>query len=126
MHVVYNAQDNVPLQAERVLGHSAMAIVEAVRCRGRLLARKSISMNRRLKQEIIISEVGMLQKLRHRHIVQVIGSYTQRKTLSTLNYPVADCTLSDMIDDVEGNNQSAQSHRIALKRFFACLAQAVE
>jgi serine/threonine protein kinase len=89
---------------------------------------------KRLALRDMISEIGLIQKLRHRHIVQVIGSYTQRKTLSILTYPVADCTLDFMMEDIksnevvpgQGDGQSARDHRLTLKRFFACLAQAIE
>ncbi|OAL03473.1 kinase-like protein [Phaeosphaeriaceae sp. SRC1lsM3a] len=134
MHVVYNDGDHVPLVAQYTLGVSPKALVEAVQCRGRLLARKSMRISRRIALDDMISEVGLIQRLRHRHIVQVIGSYIQRKTLSILTYPVADCTLEAMMDDIEsnemvpgqGDGQSVRNHRLALKKFFACLAQAIE
>jgi hypothetical protein len=134
MHVGYDANDDVALVAHYTLGVSSTAIVEAVQCRGRLLARKSMRITKRLALRDMISEIGLIQKLRHRHIVQVIGSYTQRKTLSILTYPVADCTLDFMMEDIksnevvpgQGDGQSARDHRLTLKRFFACLAQAIE
>lgn len=122
MHVAYDANDDIPLVARYTLGISGTAIVEAVQCRGRLLARKSMRFTRRVPLETMIPEVGLLQELRHRHIVQVVGSYTQRRNLSILAYPVADCTLEAMMYDVESNElvprlngQSVRDQRLALK-----------
>lgn len=84
MHEAHDANDDIPL-VRYTLGISATAIVEAVQCRGRLLARKSMRFTRRMPLETMISEIGLIQKLRHCHIVQVIGSYTQRRNFSVFS-----------------------------------------
>jgi serine/threonine protein kinase len=127
-HVEYEHDDVVPLESERVLGQGATAIVEAVRCRGILLSRKSVitSKRTRIKKEDVLREIGCLQTLRHRHVVQVIGSYTQLQTLSILQYPVADLNLEEMMMTIRRGSVSARDDRIAIRRFFSCLIQAVE
>jgi serine/threonine protein kinase len=127
-HVEYEHDDVVPLEAEKVLGQGATAIVEAVRCRGILLSRKSVitSKRTRIKKEYALREIGCLQTLRHRHVIQVIGSYTQRQTLSILQYPVADLNLEEIMMTIRRDSVSARDDRIAIRRFFSCLIQAVE
>jgi serine/threonine protein kinase len=126
MHVEYGKNDEVPLQYIRGIGATLTSTIEAVKCRGRLLARKSITISKRIKKENLITEIGCLQSLRHRHIVQVLGSYTDEKTLYILQYPVADCDLKKMMKDMQSCHVSKQDDRIAVKRFFSCLAQAVK
>lgn len=63
-----------------VLGHSATALVERVRCKRIILARKKIRCNWRLKREDAIEEVAHLQRLRHAHIIRGVGTYVMAKT----------------------------------------------
>lgn len=55
---------------------------------------------RRWPLEEALVEVEHLQKLRHPHIIQLVGSYLQGKKSSALLYPVADCELSTFLDEV--------------------------
>jgi serine/threonine protein kinase len=55
---------------------------------------------RRLSLHDAFVEVEHLQKLRHPHIIQLIGSYLQGKKFSVLLYPVADYDLGAFFDEV--------------------------
>lgn len=55
---------------------------------------------RRMTLEEALVEVEHLQKLRHPHIVQLVGSYLQGKKFSVLLYPVADYDLTVFLDEV--------------------------
>ncbi|KAF2811501.1 uncharacterized protein BDZ99DRAFT_276448 [Mytilinidion resinicola] len=94
-HAEFNANEesDVPLTLEKALGHSATALVESVRCRRIRLARKTVMVSRRLTKEEVIKEVENLQRLKHPHVIRVVGTYTLPRKLSILLYPVAEFTL---------------------------------
>jgi serine/threonine protein kinase len=95
------------------------------------LARKVIKCGPRLKLEDAINEVEHLQRLRHSHIIQLVGSYTKGRTFAILMYPVADLDLSKFMGHVEEILASGVSGMkeymaaISLGHFFECLASAV-
>jgi hypothetical protein len=133
-HVEYSPGDEeeIPLQTERILGHSQTAIIDSVRCRRIRLARKKIVYNRRLKKEDAITEVEHLTKLQHAHIVRIVGTYTMRKDLAILLYPAAEWDLDAYMDEfsehlypcmslVEGTETATHT----LITFFGCLSNAI-
>lgn len=134
-HVEYDVKEekDVPLRVEKVLGHSATALVESVMCRRIRLARKTIRCNRRLTREDAINEVEHLQRLRHRHIVRVVGTYTLRRDLAILLYPAADWDLDEFMDETVqsriGSDAELEprdtSKLQALITFIGCLAKTV-
>ena len=133
-HVEYQPGDNIPLQVEKTIGYSATALVESVRCRRIRLARKSIRCNpRRAKLEELVQEVSYLHRLRHPHIIQLVGTYLQKDRFNILLYPVATGDLTKFLDEwrLQYFVRSAQSsarvyYQLDLARFFFCLASAVE
>ncbi|CAN9163200.1 unnamed protein product [Alternaria alternata] len=139
-HVEYDVEDSdgIPLVPGKILGHGASAIVESVKCRRIRLARKTIKCNRRLKKEDAITEVEHLMRLQHAHIVRVVGTYTLKKTLAILLYPVAEWTLDEFMDEIvefrSENGDSRTSSRFmyshlgdthVLVKFLGCLSNAV-
>jgi serine/threonine protein kinase len=127
-HVEYTEDEQPPLTPIKVLGMGGFALVEAVRCGQVVVARKSVRMlHHRGTLDEIFREVEHLEKLRHRHTIQLVGTYLQRKTLSHLIYPVANCNLSEFMELCFGQSiELRRKNRISLKRAFACLAQAVD
>jgi hypothetical protein len=78
---------------EREITGTNRAVISSVLCRRVRLARKTMLCHRRYTAEEAFEEVKHLQKLRHSHIVSLVGSYMQRRYLSILIYPVADYDL---------------------------------
>ncbi|ORY11323.1 kinase-like domain-containing protein, partial [Clohesyomyces aquaticus] len=117
-------EKHIPLRVEKVLGHSATALVESVHCRRIRLARKTIKCSRRLHKEDAIKEVQTLQRLQHQHIVRVVGTYTLKKDLSILLYPATEYNLEEFMDEAV-DHLLPSPHRKALERFFGCLSTAV-
>jgi ankyrin repeat protein/serine/threonine protein kinase len=78
-----------------------------------------------------ILEVEHLQRLRHSHIIQLVGSYTKGRTFSILMYPVADYELSQFMAKVEdiiaSDVTEIQDYMavVSLGSFFSCLTSAV-
>jgi serine/threonine protein kinase len=117
------------LDVHDVLGSTSTAIVESVRCKRILLARKTIRCGRLFTWEKAIEEVAQLNRLDHSHVVQVIGTYTIGNHFSILMYPVAEYNLESFIHDLDPRTHSADNwiKRIfSLLSFYGCLAHAVE
>jgi hypothetical protein len=124
----------IPLTSEKILGNSASAIVDSVRCRRIKLARKRIFCHRRLKKEDAIIEVEYLQRLQHAHIVRVVGTYTFKKELAILIYPATQWNLDEFMDELldpeSSINTSTESSKVwqlrssvsAMGIFFGCLS----
>lgn len=132
-HVEFKLDDSIPLDVEKTIGFSGTALVESVRCRRIRLARKSIRCNRRATLSDLVEEVSYLHKLRHAHIIQMVGTYLQKNTFAMLLYPVATGDLAKFIDEWEPMIDRRDSHLSSfrlvmqkdLARFFFCLIHAL-
>lgn len=128
-HVQFATETEVPLNPLFEIARSGRAIVDAVQCRRIRLARKKMLTHRRFKPEEALSEVRLIQLLRHRHVVQCIGTYFQNKWIAILTYPVARCNLDEFLREtsaVHKYDERAMFNRQALVKFFACLSCALE
>ncbi|PVH74344.1 kinase-like protein [Cadophora sp. DSE1049] len=99
-HVEFAKGEALPFEVIGPIGASLTAQIDKVRCRRILLARKTMVCGRRMTVEEALVEVEHLQKLRHPHIVQLVGSYLQGKKFSVLLYPVADCDFTVFLEQV--------------------------
>ncbi|KAF2824229.1 kinase-like protein [Ophiobolus disseminans] len=129
-HIEYSPdeEEDIPLKYERTLGHSQTAVVDSVRCRRILLARKKITCNRRLKKEDAIVEVEHLQRLQHLHVVRVVGTYTFKKELAILVYPATEWDLDKYMDDLCDDAQRGSELKLRAKSliiFLGCLSNAI-
>jgi hypothetical protein len=102
-HVDFGPDETVPLDKGRVLGHGINGEVLEVTCKGVRVALKRIHQSRRIPIEQM-REISILRKVRHQHIVTLIGTYTQRRYLGLLLWPVAQCDLAVMLRFVERKN----------------------
>lgn len=96
------------LRVEDTLGSTRSAIVQSVKCRRILLARKTIQCTHHFTKSQAIDEVAHLTRLSHSHIVQVIGTYVMENDLSILMYPVAEHNLATFMDEL----RPAQLHKL--------------
>ncbi|KAF2686754.1 kinase-like protein [Lentithecium fluviatile CBS 122367] len=118
---------HIPLKLEKALGYSVNALVESVRCRRIRLARKTVKVSRRLKREEAMKEVEHLQRLKHSHVIRVVGTYTLPRALSILLYPVADFTLDAFLESLQDGlpDQEYAVRLFSVSTFLRCLAKAV-
>lgn len=123
------------LPVEGLLGTSATAVVESVRCRRILLARKTIRCTRRMKRADALKEVQHLKKLEHSHVVQVVGTYTFKEDFAILLYPAAEHNLETFMDSIiaessgRGDFRNQERTKLmlhAMSNFFGCLAHTIE
>ena len=68
----------------------------------------------------IIAEIEVMKKLKHHHIVEYMGSYTDPKYLSVIMYPVAEMDLSAYLKTAE-NQQYPE-----IRTLFGCLATGLQ
>ena len=98
-HVTFEPKAEIPLLPMSDLGISNTAKVDKVICRRIALARKTMKCDRRWTVADASREVYHLEKLRHFHIVQLVGTYLQGRKFAILMYPVADCHLGTFLED---------------------------
>ena len=147
-HISLEDGDTLPYEWRSRLGAGGYGQVDRVvsRISGKEYARK-VMMRRAIFQtpEItmgrFVKEVEGLKTVRHRHMVQFVGSYTDANFLGLLMTPVADCNLAIFLELVGSSNERkmalAADHSLAgflekvgsgdeqknlLQSFFGCLA----
>ncbi|KAH7071041.1 kinase-like domain-containing protein [Paraphoma chrysanthemicola] len=132
-HVEFKANELALLheiiETQDTLGRGQSAVVHSVRCRRILLARKTVYTDKHFTKRQAAQEVAHLDRLKHSHVVRLIGTYTWKKELSILMYPVADYNLAGFLDvlkthSVESNIWTAMLS--SCRGFFACLSNAIE
>jgi serine/threonine protein kinase len=129
-HIEYapSEEADIPLFDAKELGSGAYSVVESVRCRRIRLARKTITCRNFLRRVDAIKEVEHLQRLQHTHLLRVVGTYTLRRELSILLYPVADYSLDTFLASLcleiysTSDIRSIMLRRLSLLTFFGCLA----
>ncbi|KAI9720669.1 MAG: hypothetical protein M1812_002849 [Candelaria pacifica] len=132
-HVEYQRGDKIPLELLSLLGCSNTARVEAVRCKRIKLARKSMVCRNKLSLGDALKEVEHLQRLRHPHIIQLVGSYLMmNRTFAILLYPVCDLDLKAFMEQCQAESPKAvistpslMIDRLYLEGFFSCLVNAI-
>lgn len=127
-HAEYEVQEKtqIPLASEGIIGHSATAIVDKVKCRRIYLARKTIRCSVRIKRNDAAVEVEHLQKLRHTHIIRIVGTYVVGNELAILLYPVAEWNLETFLEEKPLSIRDHDDGLTGLLACFPCLANAVE
>lgn len=71
----------------------------------------------------MIAELSQLKKLSHRHLVNIVGSYTDREYIAYLMTPIALGTLDQFLNS---SGQLSVGRCEMLRRFYGCLAGAVQ
>jgi serine/threonine protein kinase len=121
-HVEFARHEAVPLEQGTFLGRGTFADVYEVKCRGLSMARKQIYCTRRMKIADVKLEIDILKKLSHKHVVTLLGSYTQSNILGLLLHPVAICDLGKFLDELDENQHLAQAdHSEEFKKLMNCL-----
>lgn len=118
------------LKTEELLGSTSSAVVQSVKCKRILLARKTIRCNRHLTKEEAVDEVAHLHQINHAHVIRVIGTYIMGQDLSILLYPVAEYNLESFLEEYTTQEYwliFLLGRRLdSLRRFFRCLSSAMD
>ncbi|KAF1962155.1 kinase-like protein [Byssothecium circinans] len=120
------------------LGRGATGQVNEVKCKEGCdtMARKSIYVVKygglaAQKLESILREVDIMRRLRHPHIVQLLGCYQENNSrqliFHTLMYPVGDMNLSELFHEFSllKNEATKQDCREWIGQWFLCLSSAL-
>ena len=89
-------------------------------------ARKRIKRHRlfskdKARLQVFENELQTLKSLSHRHLVQLVGSYTDSSCVGLIMTPVADMNLATYLK----RELQSESRKICLRRFFGCLSTAL-
>jgi serine/threonine protein kinase len=101
----------------RFLGQGGDAIVHETTINYCRLAWKRSWRKRKPEDANIKTEIEILKKLSHQHLVKLVGAYTHKQCLGLLLYPVATCDLQTFFEDAEahwkdGDNQNYRAARL--------------
>ncbi|KAK7739115.1 hypothetical protein SLS62_011293 [Diatrype stigma] len=111
---------------ERPLGQGSFGGVDQVFSRLSIekYARKRVLRGRgsEQSQHYLIQELRELRELHHNHLVQIIGSYTDRDWIAYLMKPVARGTLEEFLSI---SQPLTSDDKVILRRFYGCLAGAM-
>ncbi|KAH7349043.1 hypothetical protein BKA66DRAFT_295311 [Pyrenochaeta sp. MPI-SDFR-AT-0127] len=130
-HRHFSSTNDVPFIKVEELGKGAYGYVDRVisTISYKEYARKLIPRGRTFQRDQKIlrdfeRELGTLKKLsHHRHIVQLIGSYTDPRFVGILMSPVAECDLKDFLNNCVSD--APRSSKSFIRSFFGCLTAAL-
>lgn len=128
-HVEFKRRDHIPLATHEVLGSGGYAVVQKVICKSndeRPLAQKIIR-DYRTGLEDLMGEVKHIQQLRHRHLIQLVGTYALGWSLHILLFPVGQWNLRAFLEEFQDSVviEKAYSEFCSLGTFLKCLSSAV-
>jgi serine/threonine protein kinase len=98
-HVDFRRNEVVPLAQGAFLGHGVNGPVYETSCNGQTVALKKVFCRSGIKQTDL-KEIEIIKKLRHHHVIELVGTYTHGLYLGLLLYPVAVCDLATFLEDV--------------------------
>lgn len=125
----YFADDEcLPFKVLEYLGKGGFGTVDKVisTLSGRVYARKRIhrgifSQNARRTMKDFETELSVLKRVTHSHIVEIRGSYTDSRYLALIMSPVADMDLAAFL----ALESKSAEERSSLRTFFGCLSSAL-
>jgi hypothetical protein len=100
MHVEFQRSEPIPLEVCDSAGHGSTATVDVVKCRRVKLARKITYSNHRISPKDLLREVRALRRLKHAHVIQLIGTYRKGRVFAALLYPVANMDLAQYLEEI--------------------------
>jgi serine/threonine protein kinase len=127
-HQHFARGESIPFEPKAILGATRYTQVDKVisTISGRAYARKRIQRGayfdankskERMKE--FISEVKILKQIKHQHIVEFVGSYTDAAYLGFIMSPVADMDLAHYL-------KQSPARKPTIRSFFGCLATALQ
>ncbi|KAF2501155.1 kinase-like protein [Lophium mytilinum] len=133
-HTVYANKAELPYKHLDNLGRGSYALVDKVETIGsdpQIYARKTIRtryFRAAAQQKQITSEIKIARRLRHDHIVRLIGTYQAGLDFGIIMSPVADMDLGEYLAraDVDSGFYTQMDARCRLHKWIFCLTSAVD
>jgi TolA-binding protein len=127
-HCYFKRGEPLPFEAQGVLGTGGFGQVDKVvsmisfREYARKRVLRDMAFGSRRMEDItrFVAEIEMLKRLRHRHVVEFVGSYTDARYMGLIMSPVAEMDLSTYLTHPDASKYAE------LRTFFGCLARALE
>jgi serine/threonine protein kinase len=136
LHEDFRPGDQDPYQHLRLLGHGGGGLVDEVTKRkdstGECYARKQVILRwgprRQEMIEQLREEARTIHRLRHRHIIRLIGTYTWTTIFGIIMTPVADTDLQQFLSQVDSmesgvGRDQAREHLLS---WTGCLIRALD
>lgn len=128
-HCHFKSKDHLPFDVLSYIGHGSFGHVRKIESKITLrhyalkTVRRQAVFNNKSRQAMkdYLSEMRILKRLNHIHVVQYVGSYTDGKDLGLVMTPVADCNLGEFLQQ----SCVVQESHPTLRTFFGCLATAL-
>jgi len=124
-HAYFAVGEPLPFEVKAILGTGRFSQVEKVlslisykEYARKLIARRALFMTTATTMASYETELEVLKRLEHIHIVDFVGSYTDPDFVSIIMSPVADCDLASFFELAS----SSAEHKSLLRTFFGCLA----
>ncbi|KAK5687602.1 hypothetical protein LTS10_001742 [Elasticomyces elasticus] len=115
-----------------LLGRGGSALVDRVmgKMTGEIFARKRIRRDDYRVQDqqrlaLFENELKLLKSLSHKHIVKVVGSYTDSKEVGLIMLPVAEKNLATFLGETLSSGNDVD-RRVRIRSYFGCIATALE
>jgi hypothetical protein len=127
-HCYFKQGETLPFEPKGILGTGGFGQVDKVLSRisfkeyARKRVPRSEAFRGRKKEEMkqFIAEIQLLKRLKHHHVVEFVGSYTDTRYIGLIMSPVAEMDLSTYLKRCTASNHPE------LRTFFGCLATALE
>ncbi|KAI4941623.1 hypothetical protein J4E91_010654 [Alternaria rosae] len=127
-HGHFSESEEVPLKKVGELGKGGFGYVDRVvstishkeYARKLILRGKTFKKDKQVLKEFT-KELCNLKKLSHKHLVELVGSYTDKKYVAIVMLPVADANLQTFLEKTDFDENS----RSFLRPFFGCLSSAL-
>ncbi|KAI4612390.1 uncharacterized protein J4E87_010291 [Alternaria ethzedia] len=127
-HGHFSDSTEVPFKKVGELGKGGFGYVDRVvsTISHKEYARKLILRGKTFKKDKQVlkdftKELGNLKKLSHKHLVELVGSYTDKRFVAIVMLPVADANLQTFLEKTDFDDNS----RSFLRPFFGCLTSAL-
>ena len=127
-HACFGPGEDLPFETMAILGRGVSGVVEKVlssisfrEYALKRIRRKTYFRGAASSMEACITELEVLRRLEHKHIVDFVGSYTDPEFIGLLMSPVADCNLAKYFELIP----SSEDRQSLLRSFFGCLATAL-
>lgn len=128
-HVYFPSTHQTPFKKLAVLGGGGSGQVDVVESAMSMkkYARKTVRRQAfgRFQEDLSVfrNELQLLKTVRHRHIVRIVGSYTDPSYAALLMAPIADCDLAHFLRQTASS--TTRENLGSLRTFFGCLANAI-